>query len=403
MVDFLNYDYLESDLHFKKVKSQNALWNLQSCHINNHRKSNFFQSKVLPVNNVADVRNSFLDFKVEDVAEFINKSYILNMKITNNNSSNAVTISSLLFNIDHIELLHQGVSKWNSANCFESVFRNNLFLDCKQTLNGNLLSNQGISASTGDVSALYSLAASTSVTWRGELCLPISNTNFYRPKLKGELIIRVYFKSYFDTGSHDSDVVISNVFLYVNSIKISAECAKKFMLDPILHYPYNAFLYRQYSLNNGITSGVEFSQQLTSYQYHTSTFFIWISKANDTKANFFKNYEISSLRLTNANNENILNNMVLDSKLLTYLNSKYHFDDSGSSFFSNNVNVYCVTVSVDLYEDIVNQGYNGSLKVKLYITTNATEANQCKLNILFVSPSIIEVSANEMNLIYSAF
>jgi hypothetical protein len=404
-MSFLDYSYLDKDLHFSKVKSANALWNVQNCHINNHSKNNFYNFKVLALNNVSDIRGSFLDFPIQSVDDFVNKSYILNMTIKNNNNTTTVNIPNMLHNIKNIEIIHQGISKWNSANCYESVIKNTLFLDSVDTLHQNLLSFQGI-VNSSNVGYIYALGTLLSVNWMGEICLPISNLNFYRPKLQGELIIRIHFNSYFDTGTKDADVAISNVFMYINAVKVSKDCVKKWMSEPILHYPYNAFMYRQYSLNNGITSGVEFSQQLTSYQYHTSTFFVWISKNNDTKQNFFSNYDIKSLRLTNSNNENVLNNMVLDSNLLSYLNSKYHFDDSGSSFFKNS-KVYCVTVSTDIYQDINFNAYNGSIKIKndflLYITPEATESSACKLNIMFISPSIIELSNNNFECIASGF
>lgn len=387
----------EKNIEHQILKSGKKLYSFPK-HQMNHNKNEHFDIEYSPYNAYASTlfaTGGYIDFKHDLNNEFVYNDLTLSLKLTENNTS-SVTLIPGPFWIDNNDILVNGVTTFQYGSHVQ-YFMNCLNVD-KNSSKKHLLDDCGILSS--DFRAGVSMLQNTSRTFHIKLHTLLSNLHFYRPKINGDCVIRITFTKDITTTNISDQLIVSDIKLRINATKISQKLQLHYMRSAGYDKKFNQFIFRSYVLSNGITSGVQENIKILGYNYHTSLVIFWISKINDTKANVTKAYGVSSFYLTDANNQNMLNNVNYDT---SYVQNQLLQRFPDTDFFKEKF--YFLDFSTNPKDVIFKNEYHGSIKFDdacvLYFKPSETEANSCQINFLFCSPAILCVENNNGLKIYN--
>ena len=399
-MSFLDYDFNSEQLTHKVLKKNNEYFNLPVWQIYNNSSNKLSQYKLTPINSYASTIHSnggWLDFKLEKINGIVYKNFVFNFQLTENNTSANEIINGNMI-VSKVELLEQGQNIYSYDNYWEYIFNcvdqdTNSFE--KELLTQNAVLNtdytKGISITQNTTSTIYI-----------DLDTILSNIYLYRPVLSSDIVISVHIIAGISITA-DATLAFSNAFLYVNALQINPNIELSLLKQPTLDYNKIIPMHRTYNLANGITDGTEFEQLLTSYNHNCCAMIVFIQKNGDTLTNTLKTYAIEKIKVTDSNNQNVMNAMYHDVSFLKNLYAKYLF--RGSDFWlKTNNNMYLISFCSDPRSMIIEGKFSGSEKFnsyKLFVTPDSTEASPCSLHVIFLTPSLLRLNEGHIQLYHS--
>jgi len=389
-----NLDYL---LIPEKSKVGSSWFNFPK-HQTYHHNEKFFCEKISPSVSVPTqphISTTNIDFDIDELWASVFDNLILSFTITENNTS-AVNLIAGPQMIDNVQVLCMGktLCEYDAMLLY--------ILNCLNVDNGSsekyILSSSGIN---NDFTSVVALAQNKSKEYYINLFTILSNLSFNKMALKSKITIRIKFRKNIESSSKDAQLNFSNVNLFIVGHNISEKLTKSICCET--DYKVNAFQKFPIDLPNGVSSGVKQSVLLQGVENEISLFLFYVKKKNDTVANTCTTISISSFYIEDNRNLNITNNIEYDMDLLKYLLNAKLFQ--GTTFF-NNQNIYLFSYAVDPQKAIYNNkhmAHHPYKNCKLFFTSASTEANPCELIVYYLSPALLRVQQNKLDLVYSYY
>lgn len=389
----IEYDITEEKIFHQAVPATSGgkLFNLPQCQLKSNSKNKFYNLKWTAFNQVSSSpQNSFADFKVDKLEPYLYVSFVVQYTLKNNNVASKDYLPGP-FHMDSVEILEQGQSV-KTHKGLEIFLKNSMFYDQTNSFGNFLLTQAGITGT--DVMSYNAIASGASKNYTYEI--PNILVNMHPMKLKSEIVLRLNFAKYFSSNVNDeTETVMSNLCIMVNAVRLSPKCINHLFRQSILNYRYQEAFVRQYNLAGGFTSGVELSVSVNNFNYFASSIMIWLSKKSSARNEQTLNYAINKIKLCNSNGDSLLNSQYPTTAWLQWVCNKYHFDES--SFFNGATKIYMLTVSTDPWADIEQHGYNGAIPIyneyNIVFEPGATLATDGVLNVVYFSPSIVEINS----------
>jgi len=189
----VDYDFYHEPSFYHKKHGMSSVYNFQNCQLMSNSQNKFYNFKLPSQNAVpAVVQGNFVDFKLDSVPGFIYKSFVLSYTVTNNTGA-AVNLISGPMQISTFQVLQQGVLKLEHDN-YEVFLENALFEDNATTTGHANLKNACINPT--DITNTVALANGASQNCLIDLPTFFTHTNLYRPKINGDVVLRINFNSF---------------------------------------------------------------------------------------------------------------------------------------------------------------------------------------------------------------
>jgi len=391
-----NLDYL---LIPEKSKIGSNWYNIPK-HQTFHHNEKLFCDKLPPSVSVSDkphTSGTNIDFDIEDFWDNVFDDLIYSFTITENNTSAVNLIAGPLM-IDLLQVLCAGktLCEYDSMLLY--------ILNCLNVDNGSsekyILSSSGVN---NDFVSTVALSQNSSKEYYINLYSILSNLSFNKESLKSKITVRIKFKKTIESAGKDAQLTFSNINLFFLGHSISEKLRYSICCET--DYKLNAFQKFNYNLVNGVSSGVKQSISLQGVENEVSLFLFYVKKKNDSVANSCATIPISSfyIEFPKKKNSDTTDNIEYDTDFLKYiLNAKLF---KGTTFF-NNQNIYLFTYAYDPQKTVYNNKHMAHEKFKnckLHFIPSSTEAGACEFILYYMTPAILRVLKNKMELVYDYY
>jgi hypothetical protein len=239
------------------------------------------------------------------------------------------------------------------------------------------------------------LASTATMTSYIRLPLSIDGTMIYRDAItEDEQIIRIYFRSpYAISGVADSDLKLLSCNMHIDFVEIPDSSVAILKKQPFLDYRYIRPIVQSYKIG-AIASGTTYTVSLTSYNSDLAFAFIWLEDENKALADLEKKYLISSIHLTDEQNNSIQNNLQVDQYLNRYLLNKFF---PGKSYIQATENKlflanFCYDPSMVMQGKVCGSFSMKGIDFKLEVKAGETVSTDVNCIVMFFTYAYLRVS-----------
>ena len=424
-VNFLRHDV---NLHhsYELIKSGKQVLNLPKEQIYNQHHSTIHDFTLNPKNTVPDypfTGNSswYVDFELPKL-NYCYHQFVLRYKLTSSDNTISYYLLPAPFQIDRLVLLKNSnvLSEVNSedillynlhkiSNKYDTSY-SDFDYGCQLGLT-NDSNNKFISS--------YFQAGNTTSninTYNMELPLCLTNSNFLSSAIKNYLVVRIYFRGAINTSS-----VGSNSMIKMNDLKLMLrmkETSHNLYKEPKFNHQFTKKVLTKININ-GLDSGQNYNINITGFNSVASFCLIFIREL-DNNINFSSfgsfyayKYCIDDLSICDNTGKNVLaSDMILQKDYNRYLLSEnFHQFAQVINKFTGSYNdgyfyllPFCYDGSLS-YNTGFTGGYNfgdQNKDYKLKFKSLSTVNRSLVLNILWFSPSLLELENGNLNEILSS-
>lgn len=186
----VDFDHFEEPSYYH---SKVGVYNLQNHQKSTNSRNQFYYLTPNIVSAIpASLQGKFVDFKLDPVPGFIYKSFVLSYTVSNNTGA-AVNLIPGPFHINNFEVQQNGQNKLNHDS-YEIFLKNTLFKETKSSCGAANLTSAGINPS--NITTTNALADGASRNILFELPTFFTSTNVYRPRISGDVVLRLTFNSF---------------------------------------------------------------------------------------------------------------------------------------------------------------------------------------------------------------
>lgn len=430
-VDFLKHEVVKND--YIMLKNGKSLYNLPKHQVygtvHNPTIDFFIQPKNSYNSNPFGSNNSnfFIDFEIPHI-DYTSHEFVLRFKLENNGSAIINTFPACLC-LEKISLLKNSNALGNDI-CPEDVFFYNLNKKNNELNNENLdlIGCYYKNFTTGESENKKwifnkTIYANNNIDVNIELPLNLSRSNICLSMLKGEYIIRVYFKSNIVLVGSSTNLKLSNVNLALRVRELSKEAKYSLYKQPKLNHLFNRRILTKYTLPN-LSSNQNYTINISGIKNVVAGALIWISgqypsnvsfdefiSPSDKHAlNYLFKYPISDVYFTDSTGRNIMNNNKIDKDYMNYVMNN-HFkklnDDFNRLCFSPNYynegNLFwfpfCSDGS-DSFLEVYSGGYafKDSGDYQLHFTSKSSNfSNSVEINIMWFIPTLLSLENGNLD------
>ena len=436
---FVNYEVnnpYEYQMIKKNKKIHNVCKNKMYKHCHNLVKDYIVLPKSNYNSNIFGGSQNYVEFdlnnvKLNDHSFF---KFVLNYTLKNTTGDDAWLLLAPL-QIDHITLLV------NSNACGSDITDQNLLwynLNENSLIDGQSYDNKNYAMfnnlncvstdwstvsgqqNMGDVINNIALNGNSSVSYKIGIPINLMDSNFVSGLIKDNLTLRVYFKKNISfpkpTGNQVSDqsLEISNLKLYCRMREMTNSQITSVFKQPKFSHTFTKPLVNKYIVNQ-LIAGQEQSVILSGYNSVCSGMFVYFTSPiemapvlnlNPPALAYNYLFPIDKVYLTNSTGINLCNGNQYDHKYNSYLLQE-HFPVF--SFVLNKLcyggynsgHVYYIPFSADGNERYFEHNYTGGVSIsensKLLFTSQVSVNTSLVLNVVFLTPSMVELQNGSLN------
>lgn len=399
MLSSHSYEIDENMFYNETMKVNGQVFNIPKMQMLKHSQNKFQLIKlnrITQFNSTSIVTDgSEIEYEYPDRNDVLVFRIFCNMTITENNTgNNSIVCGPCIF--DRIQLLHDGVVV-SEHEFYESFVKNCANKD-SSTAEQYLLTDAGVTYN--DVKSVYTIAQNTTKSLMFFVPTILDNVPFYAKKLKSGLHIRVRMRQGISVTAN-ANLWIGLIDLYAECISISHKLQNHLLSAPKIDYKLNRLFHKKYTLSSGITSGLEYEVLLNSYNYQTNFMIVFLQASNQNLTNLLTTLQLSKIKITDKNSENLINSLYYDEKLVKNITQKFFRE---TDFFNQpGLYFYLISFSNNPSKALYENEFWGWIMLddsKLVFTSAVTNNWTIDVHVLFSIPSTVSVSNEKINYLF---